>query len=72
MKALLCRFDDRDSVLFLAVHHSATDAWSQQVIIRDLGAFYAARRTGTPAGAPASPAIPRVRQMAASQCHQLS
>jgi condensation enzyme len=39
-------------VLFLTVHHSATDAWSQQVIMRDLGAFYAARATGTPAKLP--------------------
>jgi condensation enzyme len=52
MRAQLCRFDDRDSVLFLTVHHSATDAWSQQVILRDLGAFYAARATGTHAELP--------------------
>jgi hypothetical protein len=52
LRARLCRFDDRDSVLFLTVHHSASDAWSQQVIMRDLGAFYAARATGTPAELP--------------------
>ena len=52
LRARLCRFDDRDSVLFVTVHHSASDAWSQQVIMRDLGAFYAARATGTPAGLP--------------------
>jgi hypothetical protein len=52
LRALLCRFDDRDSALFLTVHHSATDAWSQQVIMRDLGAFHAARATGAPAGLP--------------------
>jgi condensation enzyme len=46
MKALLCRFDDRDSALFLTVHHSASDAWSIQIILRDLGAFYTARCTG--------------------------
>jgi condensation enzyme len=56
MKALLCRFDDRDSVLILTVHHSATDAWSIQVIQRDLGAFYAARVTGSP------PKLPQMRQ----------
>ena len=72
MKALLCKFDDRDSVLFLTVHHSVSDAWSLQVIFRDLGAFYAARRTGIPAE------LPQVRQyreyaaVAASQCHQHS
>ena len=46
--ALLCRFDDRDSVLFVTVHHSVSDGWSIQVILRDLGAFYAARVSGTP------------------------
>jgi hypothetical protein len=56
LRARLCKFDDRDSVLFLTVHHSVSDAWSVQVIMRDLGACYAARITGTPA------ALPEVRQ----------
>ncbi len=56
MKALLCRFDDRDSVLLLTVHHSVSDGWSLHVILRDLGACYTARRTGTAA------ALPPVRQ----------
>jgi condensation enzyme len=52
MKALLCRFDDRDSALLLSVHHSVSDGWSVQVILRDLGAFYTARRTGIAAELP--------------------
>jgi hypothetical protein len=56
LRALLSRFDDQDSVLFLTVHHSVSDAWSVQVIMRDLGAFYAARRSGIPAK------LPEVRQ----------
>ena len=52
LRALLCRFDDRDSTLFLTVHHSVCDGWSVQVILSDLGAFYAARRTGIPATLP--------------------
>jgi len=52
VRALLYRFDDRDSVLFLAVHHSVSDGWSMQVIGRDLGAFYAARSAGVPADLP--------------------
>ena len=52
IKALLCRFDDRDSALVLTVHHSACDAWSMQIILRDLGTCYTARRTGTPAQLP--------------------
>jgi hypothetical protein len=56
MKALLCRFDDRDSALFLVVHHSVCDGWSFQVILRDLGIFYAARVSGT------APKLPPMRQ----------
>jgi hypothetical protein len=56
MRALLCRFDDRDSALFLTVHHSVSDGWSVQVILRDLGAFYAARVSGI------SPKLPEMRQ----------
>ena len=52
MRARLCRFDDRDSVLFVTVHHSVSDAWSLEVVMRDLGAFYAARAAGTLAGLP--------------------
>jgi condensation enzyme len=56
MRALLCRFDDRDSVLFLTVHHSVSDGWSFQVILRELGAFYAARVIGI------APKLPEMRQ----------
>ena len=56
LRALLCRFDDRDSTLLLTVHHSVSDGWSVQVILRDLGAFYAARVSGTP------PKLPQMRQ----------
>jgi hypothetical protein len=56
MKARLCRFDDKDSVLLLTVHHSACDASSMQFILSDLAAFYLARRTGT------VPELPPMRQ----------
>jgi condensation enzyme len=56
LRADLTRFDDRDAVLTLVSHHSAGDAWSMQVIIRDLAACYTARAAG------ASPALPAVRQ----------
>jgi hypothetical protein len=56
LRVLLCRFDDRDSVLLLTVHHSASDGWSAGVILRDLGAFYAARVSGT------APKLPQMRQ----------
>ncbi len=52
LRALLCRFDDRDSALVLTVHHSVSDAWSMPLLLHDLGAFYTARRTGIPAELP--------------------
>jgi condensation enzyme len=47
LRARLCRFDDRDSALFVSVHHSVSDGWSVGVIVRDLGACYVARVSGT-------------------------
>ena len=64
MKALLCRFDDSDSVLLLTVHHSASDAWSMQFALGDLAAFYAARRAGT---APVLAPVRQYREFAAWQ-----
>lgn len=48
IRAHLIRFDDADSVLSLVVHHSASDAWSQNVVMRDLAAYYDARANGHP------------------------
>lgn len=45
LRAALGRFDDQDAVLVLNSHHAAVDAWSMQVIMRDVAVFYA-RRTG--------------------------
>ncbi len=59
LRALLARFDDRDSALFLTVHHSVSDGWSVQVILRDLGAFYTARVNGT---APKLPPMAQYRE----------
>ena len=56
MRALLCRFDDRDSALLLTVHHSVSDGWSVGIILHDLGAFYEARGSGT------EPKLPQMRQ----------
>ncbi|MFJ9829546.1 condensation domain-containing protein [Streptomyces sp. NPDC101160] len=43
LRAVLGRFDDEDAVLALIAHHTAVDAWSMQVILRDLAALYAVR-----------------------------
>jgi condensation enzyme len=56
LRALLVKFDERDSALFLTVHHSVSDGWSVGIILRDLGAFYAARVSGT------EPVLPQMRQ----------
>ncbi|GIH66865.1 condensation domain-containing protein [Microbispora siamensis] len=44
IRAVLGRFDERDSVLALIAHHSAVDEWSMKVVIQDLANRYAARR----------------------------
>jgi hypothetical protein len=56
LRADLSTFDDRDSVLTVVSHHTAGDAWSMQLIIRDLAACYTARAAGR------VPALPPVRQ----------
>ena len=52
IRAAFTRFDDFDSVLMLVVHHSASDAWSQVVVLRDLAAFYHARANQHPVDLP--------------------
>jgi hypothetical protein len=52
VRAVLGRFDERDGVLVLLTHHTASDGWSMQVLIRELAAFYAARTGGAPAELP--------------------
>ncbi|SEF33282.1 Condensation domain-containing protein [Amycolatopsis pretoriensis] len=48
LRAVLGRFDDGDAVLVLVTHHSATDGWSMQVLMRDLTLLYAGRRGNAP------------------------
>jgi condensation enzyme len=52
LHATLTRFDDRDSALILRSHHTACDAWSIQVLARDLAAHYAARTGARPLALP--------------------
>jgi uncharacterized protein YbdZ (MbtH family)/acyl carrier protein len=44
VRAVLARFDDQDAVLVISLHHIAVDAWSLQVVARDLALCYARRR----------------------------
>ncbi|MEU1727860.1 condensation domain-containing protein, partial [Nonomuraea sp. NPDC005692] len=43
MRATVFRLGADDHVLVLVLHHIVTDAWSEQVLLRDLSALYAAR-----------------------------
>ncbi|WP_103501327.1 MULTISPECIES: condensation domain-containing protein [unclassified Streptomyces] len=56
LRAVLGRFDARDSVLVLCAHHSAADVWSIQVVLRDLAECYTARAAGK------EPRLPEVAQ----------
>ncbi|HEV2885328.1 MAG TPA: condensation domain-containing protein, partial [Jatrophihabitans sp.] len=44
LRAVLGRLAEQDHVLVLTAHHIAIDAWSMQVVIRDLASCYAVRR----------------------------
>lgn len=44
LRVVLARFDERDWLVVVMVHHLATDGWSMRLIIRDLAACYAMRR----------------------------
>ncbi|AKL71148.1 condensation domain-containing protein [Streptomyces sp. Mg1] len=55
LRGHLGRFDATDAVLVLATHHTSTDAWSLQVIMRDLVEAYEAGLGEAPADAVAAP-----------------
>ncbi|GIH67784.1 condensation domain-containing protein [Sphaerimonospora thailandensis] len=44
LRAILCRFNEDDAVLALVIHHTASDGWSMQLLMRDIASRYAARR----------------------------
>ncbi|MBB5870068.1 hypothetical protein F4553_003447 [Allocatelliglobosispora scoriae] len=56
LQAVLGRFDEESAVLALIAHHTAVDGWSIHRIIRDVAAYYVARRKGT------EPVLPEVHQ----------
>ncbi|MCX4681820.1 condensation domain-containing protein [Streptomyces sp. NBC_01433] len=54
LRAEFGRFDATDGVLVLVTHHTATDAWSVQLLMRDLAAAYTDRAAGrAPSAEPA-------------------
>ena len=48
LRATLFRLGAAEHVLLLTTHHIASDGWSAAVLIRELGAFYAAFATAEP------------------------
>lgn len=44
LRGVLGRFDDSDAVLALIVHHTSSDGWSMQLLMRDIAHCYAVRR----------------------------
>ena len=52
LRSTLIRLADDDHVLLLESHHVASDAWSRNILLRELSALYDAYRTGHKAGLP--------------------
>jgi len=55
IRAQLVRLGADEHLLLVTLHHIVGDAWSLDVLYRELGALYAAERDGTDAGLPALP-----------------
>jgi surfactin family lipopeptide synthetase A len=55
LRAHLFRLTEIDHVLLLVIHHIVSDAWSTDVILRELAVFYDAHRSGRSASLPELP-----------------
>jgi len=69
LRATLLRTGAADSVLHLLVHHVAVDAWSMQLLVRDLFELYADVRAGR---ADNRPAPPSPREFALAQARWIA
>ncbi|GAA2271141.1 hypothetical protein GCM10010430_66270 [Kitasatospora cystarginea] len=56
VRVRLLRLAEERHLLLLTLHHAVSDGWSVGVLVRDLGALYAAARGGTAASLPPLPA----------------
>jgi non-ribosomal peptide synthetase component F/2-polyprenyl-3-methyl-5-hydroxy-6-metoxy-1,4-benzoquinol methylase/acyl carrier protein len=52
LRCLLLKLSAQEHILFLNLHHIATDGWSNGVLLRDLAAFYGAALEGKPLSVP--------------------
>ena len=55
LRARLVRLDPAGHLLQLTLHHAVSDGWSENVLMEDLGALYAAAVAGRPAELPPLP-----------------
>ncbi|MBV9772680.1 MAG: amino acid adenylation domain-containing protein, partial [Gemmatimonadetes bacterium] len=55
LRALLVRLGSEDAALVLAMHHVVSDAWSMQVLMREVSALYEAFVAGRPSPLPPLP-----------------
>ncbi len=55
LRATLVRLGDTRHLLLLTMHHLASDAWSMDVLVRDVAAAYEAARQSRPLSLPALP-----------------
>ncbi|HSU14720.1 MAG TPA: amino acid adenylation domain-containing protein [Longimicrobium sp.] len=55
LRAVLMRISDGEHVLSLVMHHAVSDAWSWEVMERELATLYAAFRRGEPSPLPPLP-----------------
>ena len=51
----LVKFDERDHLLIMSIHHIISDGWSNGLLVKDLGKFYATFQTGKPTELPELP-----------------
>ncbi len=55
LRAVLFRLAPAEHLFFVNAHHAVVDAWSLDILVRDLMAFYGEARSGRPATLPALP-----------------
>src|SRR5205085_4667457 len=55
LRATLMRLAEDEHVALLIMHHIVSDAWSTQVLVREVGALYDAFVAGQPSPLPALP-----------------